>query len=168
MNSLSDRFRSWYVFEQACNAKALEMLNSVPDERRSEAKYQKALDKMAHLVAARRRWLYRLGEWPEQSPPFPEGTALESLPGMVAEIERAWSDYLAKLTDIDLASPVEYTFTDGRRLRWHVEGILTQMHGHAYYHRGQIAQLVVELGGKLIDTDFVFLAEDKPVELGSQ
>ena len=73
MKSLADRFRQWYEYERDCNAKSLEMLASVPVERRAAAEFQKAVDRMAHLVAARRRWLHRLGHWPEMPPVFPRG-----------------------------------------------------------------------------------------------
>jgi uncharacterized damage-inducible protein DinB len=28
--------------------------------------------------------------------------------------------------------------------------------GHAWYHRGQIAMLVKDLGGETVDTDYIF------------
>jgi uncharacterized damage-inducible protein DinB len=140
------------------------MLESVPADRRDTPEFQKAVGRMAHLVAARRRWLARLGHW--QDPPttsFPQ-VALADLPAQVADTEAAWVDYLSKLTDADLAREVEWQLPDGRRFRWTVEGILTQTFGHAWYHRGQIAQLVADLGGKAVDTDYIFWCQLTPIE----
>ena len=156
MKSLADRFRRWYEYERDCNAKSLEMLASVPEERRSTPEFQKAVDRMAHLVAARRRWLNRLGHFPEAPPFFPKGTKLSDLPRMVADTEAAWVAYLERLDDSELARVPEWEASDGHRYRWDVEGILTQVFGHAWYHRGQIAQLVAGLGGKAVDTDYIF------------
>src|SRR5262245_9818681 len=103
MITLSDRFRRWYEHERACNAKSLEMLASVPAERRDTPEFQKAVDRMAHLVAARRRRLHRLGNWPEAPQLFPVGTALADLPALVADTEAAWVDYLRRLDDEELA-----------------------------------------------------------------
>jgi uncharacterized damage-inducible protein DinB len=164
MNSLADRFRHWYDYERDCNAKSLEMLASVPVERRSTAEFQKAVDRMAHLVAARRRWLQRLGHWSEAPPLFPQGNQLSQLPALVADTEVAWVAYLARLDDTELARVIEWQPGDGRRYRWNVEGVLTQVFGHAWYHRGQIAQLVAGLGGKAVDTDYVFWCQLTPVE----
>ena len=50
----------------------------------------------------------------------------------------------------------EWQFPDGRRFRWDVEGVLTQTFGHAWYHRGQIATIVNGLGGKPVDTDYIY------------
>ena len=118
---------------------------------------------MAHLVAARRRWLHRLGHWPDAPGLFPEGTALPDLSPLVADTEAAWVAYLSRLDDSELARELEWETNDGHRYRWDVEGILTQVFGHAWYHRGQIAQLVAELGGKAVDTDYIFWCKLKPI-----
>lgn len=164
MQSLADRFRRWYEYERDCNAKSLEMLASVPQERRGEAAFQKAVDRMAHLVAARQRWLQRLGQWPETPGLFPQGISLPDVTTQVAKTEMAWVAYLSKLSDVDLTRQVEWQATDGRRYRWDVEGILTQTFGHAWYHRGQIAQLVAQLGGKAVDTDYIFWCKLTPLD----
>ncbi|HEY2785436.1 MAG TPA: DinB family protein [Fimbriiglobus sp.] len=164
MTILADRFRTWYEYERNCNAATLAMLASVPAEKRSAAGFQKAVDKMAHLVAARRRWLHRLGHWPETPGLFPQGNKLEDLPKQVADTEAAWVAYLARLDDADLAHEFEYTATEGKRYRWDVEGVLTQVFGHAWYHRGQIASLVADLSGKTVDTDYVFWCKLKPLD----
>src|SRR5262249_1400548 len=164
MNSLADRFRGWYEYERDCNAKSLEMLASVPAERQSAPEFQKAIGRMAHLVAARQRWLHRLGHWPECPQLFPESVTLANLPAMVTKTEAAWVAYLGRLDDAELARGVEWTAADGKRYRWNVEGILTQTFGHAWYHRGQIAQLVAGLGGKAVDTDYIFWCKLTPIE----
>jgi uncharacterized damage-inducible protein DinB len=163
MKTLADRFRRWYEYERDCNAKSLEMLASVPVDRRDAPEFQKAVGRMAHLVAARRRWLYRLGHWPE-SPPLLLQSTLADLPKLVADTETAWTAYLARLDDAELSREFEYALDDGRRFRWNVEALLTQVFGHAWYHRGQIAQLVALLGGKAADTDYIFW--NKPLQIG--
>ena len=164
MKSLADRFRRWYEYERDCNAKSLEMLASVPAERRSDAEFQKAVDRMAHLLAARQRWLHRLGHWSDLPAIFPKGTKLEELPARVADTEAAWMTYLKRLDEAELARTLEWQMGDGKRYRWDVEGILTQVFGHAWYHRGQIAQLVALLGGKTVDTDYIFWCKLAPIE----
>jgi uncharacterized damage-inducible protein DinB len=164
MKSLADRFRRWYEYERDCNAKSLQMLESVPTERRSDPQFQKAVDRMAHLVAARRRWLNRLGQFREAPGFFPKETKLSDLSRMVADTEAVWTAYLERLDDAELARVFEWEATDGKRYRWDVEGILTQVFGHAWYHRGQIAQLVAALGGKAVDTDYIFWCKLTPVE----
>jgi uncharacterized damage-inducible protein DinB len=164
VKTLTDRFRRWYDYECDCNAKTLAMLSSVPPERRTAPEFQKAVDRMAHLVAARRRWLHRLGHWPNLPDVFPRGTDLADLPAQVADTEAAWVAYLNRLDDGELACEFEWAMPDGRRYRWNIEGVLTQVFGHAWYHRGQIAQLVAALGGLAVDTDYVFWCKLTPLE----
>jgi uncharacterized damage-inducible protein DinB len=166
MESFPDRFRRWYEYELDCNAKSLDMLASVPAERRAAAEFQEAVDRMAHLCAARQRWLQRLGHWPAEPKLFPQGNKLADLPALVADTEAAWVAYLERLDDKELARELEWKAADGRRYRWNVEGILTQVFGHAWYHRGQIAQLVAGLGGKAVDTDYIFWCNLKPIDEG--
>jgi uncharacterized damage-inducible protein DinB len=163
MKSLADRFRRWYEYERDCNAKSLAMLGSVLDERRGAAEFQKAVDRMAHLVAARRRWLHRLGGLSEAPGLFPQGSTLADLAALVADTEAAWVAYLDRLDEKELARALEWEVADGRRYRWDVEGVLTQVFGHAWYHRGQIAQLVALLGGKPVDTDYIFWCKLSPI-----
>jgi uncharacterized damage-inducible protein DinB len=163
MTSLADRFRRWYEYERDCNAQALAMLASVPADQRSRAEFQKAVDRLSHLVAARRRWLSRLGHLSEAPKLFPSGTQLADLPTAVADTEQAWVTYLSQLDDAGLARELEWAAGDGRRYRWTVEGVLTQLFGHAWYHRGQIAQLVAALGGTTVDTDYIFWCKLAPI-----
>src|SRR5215813_1325346 len=98
--SLPDRFRNWYAYERDCNAKTVTMLESVPQDARANPNFQRALDKMAHLIAARQIWLHRLGHWPESPTTWePLGTTLADLPVRLAAIEQAWTTYLANLDD---------------------------------------------------------------------
>jgi uncharacterized damage-inducible protein DinB len=156
MPSFADRLRRWYDYERDCNARSLDMLASVPAERRSSADFQKAVDRLAHLVAGRRRWLCRLEGRDDLPPLFPQATDLAELPAILADTEANWTAYLARLDDAELARTVEWIGHDGAPCRWNVEGALTQLFGHAWYHRGQIAQLVAELGGQTVDTDYIF------------
>lgn len=163
MNSLPDRFRLWFEHERDCNAKTLAMLESVSEDRRSSPDFRKALDRMGHIVAARRRWLFRLADTPDVDSIFPTGADIGSLKNDVAEMEGLWVDYLSGLDDVELQRELEWVATNGNRYRWNVEGALTQMHGHAFYHRGQIAQSVANLGGKAVDTDYIFWMKLKPI-----
>jgi hypothetical protein len=94
---------------------------------------------------------------------FPQGTELTALSALVADIEAAWVAYLSRLDEEELARTLEWEAMDGRRYRWDVEGVLTQVSGHALYHRGQIAQLVAMLGGKTVDTDYILWCKLAPI-----
>lgn len=163
MNSLSDRFRQWFEHEKDSNAKILAMLESVPTEKHADPDYAKALGKAAHIAVARQIWYYRVGQSTMMPTDFFPKMTLEEIKALFVEIEGQWSKYLASITDDDLAKPIDY-IRQGNRMRYHLEGALTQVNGHAWYHRGQVGLLVAKLGGKFVDTDYVFW--HKPEILG--
>ncbi|MCC6321224.1 MAG: DinB family protein [Phycisphaerales bacterium] len=161
--SFIERFRNWYEYERDCNAKILSMLASVPEASRDQPGFERAVGKAAHLAAARQNWLWRLGQYPEGAGgSFPPWT-LDELPRRFAAIETAWTKYLAGLSEPDLERDFMWHGLDGKWRRWRLLDLLTQVHGHAWYHRGQIALLVKDLGGTPVDTDYIFWA--KPTEI---
>ena len=165
MNTLADRFRRWYEHERDCNAKIVQMLASVPAERRGDPDYQKALGRATHLITAREIWLGRLGHYDAAPPSWNTPSAtLDELPKRFERIEAVWASYLERLDDAELERTFEFGGKGWGRYRWNVEGILTQLNGHAWYHRGQIASLVAAAGGKSIDSDYIFWA--KPEKIG--
>ena len=153
----ADRYRRWLEYERDAHSKTLASLEGVPQAQRGAPGYAKALTLAAHIVAARRLWLFRLGALAE--PPrefFPEKVSLAELRRSFEEMHALWSGYLARLDDRELARTFEYASLEGPRFRNTVEDILTQLFGHSWYHRGQIAQLVRALGAEPAETDFVF------------
>ena len=162
MPTMIERYRRWFEYEKDSHAKVLNALEGVSEEQRGSAAYQKATGLLAHLVLARWLWLVRLGVAPQDRAPrkpedfFPQDVSLDDLRRRIAEMEGAWDAYLSGLEDAELARVFEYQALDGSRFRNTVEDILTQLFGHSWYHRGQIAQLVRGLGGEPAVTDFVF------------
>ena len=155
--TLADRFRMWFAHERDCNAKIVQMLESVPASRRGDPAFVKAREKATHILEAREVWLQRMGRYADaptswETPP----AEVEDVPRRFAKMEAAWEAYLAGLDDAELSRRFEYDFLADARYRRDVETVLTQLNGHAWYHRGQIATLVAGLGGKAIDTDYVF------------
>ena len=160
MRRLSDRFRKWFDYEEDAHQKVLASLETVPESRRGEKGYQKCLDLLGHIAAARGLWLYRMGV-AKNGPAsyeelFPEGLTLEEARARIEEMHRAWEPYLEGLDDAELARVFRYRAIEGDALENPVEDLLAQLFGHSFYHRGQIASLVRELGGEPAVTDYVF------------
>lgn len=157
---MPERYRRWFEYEKDAHAKVLASLETVPAEARRSEDYGKALGLLAHIVAARRLWLYRF-EAAAEGPTtieelFPKNVRLEDLSSQVASMHEAWTAYLAALGPSELDRVFEYESLEGDRYRNRVEDILTQLFGHSWYHRGQIAVLVRSLGGEPAVTDFVY------------
>lgn len=159
--SRPDAYRRWYRHETEMHPLVLRSLATVPKSARVDPRWQQAVDLMAHLMKARHLWLHRFGHHPD--PPgdiFPIGVALDSLPALFGEIEGRWAAWFESLTVLELDREFDYTSLDGRAWSSRVEDILTQLHGHSLYHRGQVAQTVRALGGEPAVTDFVFWSRE--------
>jgi uncharacterized damage-inducible protein DinB len=152
-----ERFRRWFEYEKEAHAKTLLSFQTVTDAETASPSYQKALTLFAHIVAARKLWLYRLGVSSEAITDFfPQGVRLEDLSSLADEMHRMWDAYLERLDEQELERVFEYRALDGDKFQNRIEDILTQMFGHSWYHRGQIAQLIKALGGVPAVTDFVY------------
>ena len=157
---LAVRFRRWFEHEQDAHAKTLASLRAVSAELRGHPEYAKAVSLLAHLVAARRLWLYRLGVDAHQPTTFFPQVPLDELEGGLSEMHRLWAAYLAKLTDADIARSFEYTSSDAGRMRNTLEDVLAQLSTHSAYHRGQIAMLLRQMGAEPATTDFIYWARE--------
>ena len=165
--TIIDRYREWYEQEIDANDKMLPMIESVPMDRRDDPKFQRAVVLAAHLAACRDNWLDRMtNESKSQTEWWPEDAKVEELRARYAKTEKAWTGYLAKLSEEEMLRNFEFNTTEGPRYRWNVEGQIIQLVGHAFYHRGQIAMIVDDLGGKAVDTDYLFWAYPRNPEWG--
>jgi len=150
-------YRRWFEYEKDSHAKVVKSLESVPADRRSSPEYKRALSILGHIAAARRIWLGRLGAAPLfKGPIFPESLDLAQLTVELDEVHQLWAAFLGRLTDVDIAKTFEYQSLDAGRFRNTIEDVLTQLHGHSLYHRGQISMLVRQAGGEPATTDFIY------------
>jgi uncharacterized damage-inducible protein DinB len=158
--SMIDRYRRWFEYEKDSHAKTLLSLNAVPDDQRQTEAFRKAVYLLGHIIAARRMWLFRLGVAGQNAELFPSEVTLAELPEQISEMEKLWVRYLAHIDDDELARVFEYQSYEGPHFRNTIEEILTQLFGHSWYHRGQIAQLIRSIGAEPAVTDFVFWARE--------
>jgi uncharacterized damage-inducible protein DinB len=155
--TMDERYRRWFEYEKEAHEKVLSSLRSVPESRHGDRMFQKAIDLFGHIAAARGLWLHRFGvadKGPDEI--FPQGVSLASLGSRVGEMHAAWSAYLGRVDEAELARQFDYRSLEGERYRNRVEDLLTQLFGHSWYHRGQIAALVRSCGGQPAVTDYLF------------
>ncbi|MFO0848668.1 MAG: DinB family protein [Gemmataceae bacterium] len=156
-NSFADQYRRWFEYETDAHAKVLASLATVPSDRRPGPEFKRAVNLFAHVTGARQIWLFRLGVIP--NPPehlFPECAEFEPLAQHWEDVRQKWADYFGRLTDAELDRVFEYTSFDGGRFRNRIGDVLTQLFGHSWYHRGQIAMLVKQAGGTPAVTDLIY------------
>ncbi|MEW6128634.1 MAG: DinB family protein [Acidobacteriota bacterium] len=152
-----ERFRRWFDYEMDAHQQTIDSLNGVADDLRKLPAFQEAVDLFAHLMCARKLWLYRFGVANEAvTELFPRGVALESLQSIADEVHQVWKNYLNQLDDEGLQRSFVYQAFDGGKFKNTIGDILTQLFGHSWYHRGQIAHLLRAIGAEPAATDFVY------------
>lgn len=156
--TLIDQAIRWLDYEKDAHAKTLASLAELPAEKHAEPDYQKAIRVMAHLAVARHKWMVRFGRALElHTNFFPEDWTLETLASELAASHHLWENYLGSLEeDAQLEEYFEYVSSDAGPCRSMIADIVTQLFGHSWYHRGQVAMLVKSLGGQPAQTDFVY------------
>lgn len=158
-----EMFRSWFKHECESAEEIIRWLDSVPEDSRRDPRYAQALLLAGHLFACRDNWLDRIQTGAaHQIDWWPEGQQLEALPTQLEKVKTEWGAYLEELEEGTLDVDFDYAFRDAGK-RWNLLGQLMQLVGHRFYHRGQVALLVDQLGGATTDTDYFYwmVAQDR-------
>lgn len=153
-----DRCSRWLAYERYCARAVVEALRRVPEARRREPPYQRAVTLLGHLAAALEVWLARVENRQASIELFPTDLSLEEAEHRIGQILDRWEDLLAQLNHEELERTVRYQTTSGVWYDNTLEEIITHLFGHGTYHRGQIALLVRQLGGESAVTDFIVWA----------
>ena len=149
-----EHYRAQYEYEKDCNQKMLAMLDTVPEASHSDARFQRAVTLADHLAACREFWLDCMGKGSSELTGWNEACDFGALHSRFAVVEPRWTDYLARLDDSRLEQDFEFTESNGETFRLPVGVQIEQLAGHAAYHRGQVALLVDQLSGEVVDTDY--------------
>jgi uncharacterized damage-inducible protein DinB len=136
------RYDDWANTEAA---RSLQSATAVP---------RRAVQVLAHIVAAQWLWLARVGHdrkkmavWPELSP--------DESATQLAELGRAWQQYLNALRADGLQASVSYTNSKGEPWTSTVGDVILHVVIHSSYHRGQIATLLGSARPTPAYTDFI-------------
>lgn len=163
------RLRRLFDYDVWANARVNQSLRSAAERLRQAGAaadspaFVRALQIWAHIQWARRMWLFRLGV--AEPPPMDEGMfpprTLEQAAEECAEMDELWREYVHRLSPEQLRANCRYTSTEGVTYDTAVADILDHVVSHSCYHRGQIARLVAECGGKVEPTDFIVYARTR-------
>jgi len=161
MVTLVEQYRCWFEYEKDSYRKVLASFETVPEGGRGSEPFQKAMNTMGHILAARRVWLHHFdSSIPRPANFFPTDVTRDKLLAELEFMEGQWSDYLQRLSEAEIQREFVYQSTEGDWFRSVVADVLTQLHGHSLYHRGQIASLVRAACGQPAETDFIFWSRE--------
>jgi uncharacterized damage-inducible protein DinB len=117
---------------------------------------EKAVKIFAHILFALDVWLARLTKEDlfRYTDPNPS-TSLAEGREKLDDLHQKWKSYLASLTPEELTGKFSAPNTQGKLSEHMVQNVLFQVITHSHYHRGQLASLVHQGGGKRPGTDYI-------------
>lgn len=158
-----ETLRQLYDYNYWARDRQLEACRALTDEqflRPMGNSFSSVRDTLAHLVGAEWVWQER---WRGRSPravPWPDDCPT------VAAVEERWRgveldvrDFLAQLSEEQLASPLSYTNFAGAQCTYPLWQAMLHLVNHQTYHRGQVSTLLRQLGAKAAPLDLLLAAD---------
>lgn len=114
---------------------------------------------LEHVIGAEQIWIERLcGTSPKALPAYPRSFTGTEFRGAWLELESKQRRFIETLTASQLAEDLTYTNLKGQTFTWPLADVLFHIVNHGTYHRGQLTQLLRDLGRGAPSTDYtVFL-----------
>lgn len=132
-------------------------LVTVPAENTAGPAFTRALQILGHIQVARRVWLSRLEGRPDRPNDWFPAWKPDQLVQTADQLDRRWHDFIMHAGADDFRKEIEYTSSEGVAYTSRVGDVLTHVYNHSTYHRGQVARLVTEAGGRRATTDYIAL-----------
>jgi|KBSSwiStaDraftv2_1062776.scaffolds.fasta_scaffold116096_3 uncharacterized damage-inducible protein DinB len=151
------RLRRLLAYDDWANRETLAALRAAGS---APAKSSKVL---AHVIGAERLWLDRLKRAKPKVAVWPD-LSLDRCRDEIAELDKAWEDYLDDLAPEDLERTIDYVNSKGESWSSTVNDVLTHVLLHSAYHRGQIASELRDAGCEPAYTDFIHAVRKGLVE----
>jgi uncharacterized damage-inducible protein DinB len=148
--------QDWLIHEKLACTHMWRWIDSVPTVSKTDPKYQQAVELAYHLAACRHNWLqFMTTSEPEIFTWWEKGVSVSQAKSVYEDTLADWERHLAMSDPQSLDAP--FSFVEGGET-WSLirRDQIMQLVGHGFYHRGQIALLVSQLGGETTDTDFIY------------
>lgn len=181
MKGMKEYFPVLSHYNEAANRKMFAILGGLPPDRltREVGSYFKTIMALLnHIYGSDVMWLQRMRSV------LPR---LESLKSAELDVEAIWPTvdlvadfeklramrdrldallgrFTAELTDGDLAAVIDYTNSRGQRVRYVFWQALMHMFNHETHHRGQIAEILDEMGVENDYSNINVTLEQPPLE----
>jgi uncharacterized damage-inducible protein DinB len=145
-----DQFRKNFEYDFWATQEMIKALEEMPTPP------EKAVKIVGHISFAKNAWLTRnlgedLSKITDPWPPYSLGEAKVVLEDLNAK----WKKYLGSLSDPDLEKTCSFKTTQGVAYEQVIQDILVHLVDHGTYHRGQLATLIHQGGGKRPNVGYI-------------
>ncbi|MBL8148427.1 MAG: DinB family protein [Blastocatellia bacterium] len=148
-----------FDYNKWANKRMLEMVSSVDHEqfgRNLSGSFSSIRDTLLHLIGVELLWLKRWkGESLTAMPQWGEAPSLETLKNALDDIEKERDEFLSALTEESLKQTVSFKNLKGEAFEHLLTDLFLHLVNHSTYHRGQVANMVRQVGSTAISTDLI-------------
>jgi uncharacterized damage-inducible protein DinB len=157
--------RNLFEYNSWANHRALESCAALSNEQFTRdlgSSFKSARDTLAHICDVEWLWLERFhGRSHPALPPAANYADVAALRARWDDVERDLTDFIASLTDADLARVYEFKTMSGVAQAQPGWQMLQHLANHGTYHRGQIATMLRQLGAKGQGTDMIVFFRER-------
>ncbi len=140
-------FLRLYQYNAWANKRVMDCLT------RQNARDEKILSIMGHILTAQFLWLHRIESLPPPDLKLWGSYELEQLLSLSEKAGRQWLEFVEGTDDFN--REMTYRNYAGDPFTNNVEMVMIHVVNHSTYHRAQIAILLPSLGFKAVNTDFI-------------
>jgi uncharacterized damage-inducible protein DinB len=152
--------RELFAYNKWANDQMLASLGSLTSEQLSRdlaCSFSSILGTAGHIAAAEWIWLSRWkGSNPTAMPDWAATPVFDAVTRKFAELEAERTEYLATIAEADLDRPLVFRLLSGAEDAQRLRSQFQHVVNHGTYHRGQIAGMIRQVGGKAVSTDIIY------------
>lgn len=161
----AEDIRSLFEYNSWANHRTLESCTALDNEKFTRdlgSSFKSVRDTLAHACDVEWLWLERFhGRSHSSMPAASDYPDLAALRARWEDVERDMNDFIASLTDSDLARSYDFKTTQGAPQSQPGWQMLQHLANHGTYHRGQIAAMLRQLGAKAQGTDMIYFFRER-------
>ena len=161
----AEQIRLLYEYDSWANRRAVEACASLSEEqfaRDLHSSFPSVRSTLAHIMAAEWIWLER---WQGRSPPsFPDDQSYRTPDALATrwrEVESNLLRFVAVSTQEGLNRSFDYRNIKGQPFKNQLWETMLHVVNHSTYHRGQVATMIRQLGGKPDYTDLIYFYRER-------
>jgi len=161
----ADDIRTLFEYNSWANHRALDScaaLNNEQFTRDLGSSFKSVRDTLVHTCGAEWLWLERFhGRSHSALLSAVDYADLAAVRARWEDVERDMNDFIASLTEADLARVYEFKTTQGAPQAQPGWQMLQHLANHGTYHRGQIATMLRQLGAKAQGSDMIYFFRER-------
>lgn len=155
MNS-NELLLDWLEHEIHASKEMIRWLENADSSAKENESFGVALELVAHICSCRHNWLDRMAQGSGyQMDWWPKNCDLQTIKTQLLETLENWRAFLMEKSELDLDHDFEFPVGE-QTWAFNIRGQAMQMVGHGFYHRGQVAMILKNIGVEVTDTDYLY------------